>query len=411
MKKVNVVRVGGCVERWLDANRICDYLVKNDYKIVEKPDESDIILLVTCAVFNDVVEYTFKTIEKYQKYNAKLVIGGCLPDIEKERLAKIFDGETLPTKEIDKKIEDVFPPQKNVKYSKIDDSNIPLQYEIVQKEIERKEKKSMIKDYLITKIFGNKSISYKYFTEKGSLYHIRVSWGCIGNCSFCATKKAVGPHISKPLDVCIKEFKDGLKQGYKDFIICSDDPGAYGIDINTSFTNLLDEMTKIPGDYKIMITGFSPGMIVKHTDKLIDVLKRGKITAILSPVQSGSDKVLKLMNRYSDSEKVKESILKLKKAFPDLIIESQFIVGFPGESWKNFEDTLKFIVECNFYSGHIYKFSCRSGTEAENIEPKITEEEISKRIKYTKKYLKKAGYKMSHFTLGITKGMYIFHLD
>jgi tRNA A37 methylthiotransferase MiaB len=245
------------------------------------------------------------------------------------------------------------------------------------------------------------------------LYHIRVSWGCIGNCSFCITKKAIGSFKSKPFEECIQEFKRGLKAGYRDFIICSDDPGAYGVDIDSSFPKLLDEMTDIEGNYNLMITGLSPVMLMKYLDEMEEILKKKKITAILFPIQSGSSRILKLMNRYSDVDKMKEAFLRLKKSFPGLILETQIILGFPTETFEDFKQSLNFVKECNFYSGYLYKFSCRPGTDAEKIEPKVSDEEMSKRLKYAKNFFRKEGYKMSYFRYGLSglsKDMNIFHL-
>ncbi|MEF8879505.1 MAG: hypothetical protein V5A64_03830 [Candidatus Thermoplasmatota archaeon] len=90
--------------------------------------------------------------------------------------------------------------------------------------------------------------------------------GLYGNCSFCAVRKAIGQFHSKPYNVCLKEFKRGLKDGYKNFIILADDIGSYGVDINKNIIDLLDRITKIDGDYSIEIMGIHPKWIVKYID-------------------------------------------------------------------------------------------------------------------------------------------------
>ena len=424
MKKIFAVNVGGCVERWLDLNRIRSYLSKNNYILVDTPKEADIIILVTCAALNEVVSSTLDVIKNFQKYDAKLIIGGCLPDIEAEELSRIFNGDTIATKEIDQKIESLFPPINNIRYCEVEDSNSVLRdipkiestnffKKNFEKSSDTKNIRLRIRNHILRNMFGEHSITYKYHTERNYLYHIRISWGCIGNCSFCITKKAIGSFKSKPFEECIQEFKRGLKAGYRDFIICSDDPGAYGLDIKNSFPNLLNEMTNIEGNYNLMITGLSPVMLMNYVDEMEEILKKKKITAILFPIQSGSSRILKLMNRYSDVEKMKDAFLRLKKAFPDLILETQIILGFPTETLEDFKQSLNFVKECNFYSGYLYKFSCRPGTDAEKIEPKVSDEEMSKRLKYAKNFFRKEGYKMSYFKYGLSglsKDMNIFHL-
>lgn len=411
MKKIYAVNVGGCVERWLDLNKIRSYLTENNYILVNNPKNADAIILVTCAALTEVADSTLKIIKKFQKYDADLIVGGCLPTIEQEKLSKIFTADTLPTKQIGEKIEKIFPPNNNIRYSEIEDSNSHLK-EIKAKKTNKNCISSKITNYFLKKQFGKKSITYKYHTEKNNLYHLRISWGCVGNCSFCIIKKAIGKFHSKPFEECMKEFKKGLKEGYKEFIICSDDPGAYGIDIKNSFPKLLDEMTKIDGDYNIMITGLSPEMLMRYVDEFEEILKRKKITAVLFPIQSGNSRILKLMNRYSDTKKMKDAFLRLKKAFPDLILETQIIFGFPTETFEEYKESLKFAVECNFYSGYLYKFSCRKGTKAEEMEPKVSQEEMDKRIKYAKKFFKEKGYKISNFKRGLSglsKDMHIFY--
>jgi len=422
MKKITVLNVGGCIERWLDADRIRDYLSKNRYIIVDKPEDAEIIILVTCAVFNEVADYTLDIIENFQKYDAELVVAGCLPDIEPLRLSKIFNGRILTTKGLDREIENLFPPLGNVRFGEVDDGSVLTakddktnSFKLLENPLTNYLKidkiYSKIRRYILRNLFGEKSASYKNFTERKNLYHLRICWGCAGNCSFCATKKAVGPLRSKPLDQCVKEFKGGLSKGYKNFVICSDDPGAYGLDIGSSFVKLLDEITKIKGDYKIDISGLSPGMTVKYVDQLGEIFRRGKIRSILIPVQSGSERILKLMRRYPNADKIKDAFLKLKNFYPELSLETQCIVGFPTETWEDFEKTLNFIKECNFYFGFFYVFSSRDGTDAAEIEPKVSKKEINKRLRYAKRFLGRAGYKLSPFKLGVSKNTYVFYLN
>lgn len=215
-----------------------------------------------------------------------------------------------------------------------------------------------------------------------------ISRGCTKNCSYCAIKKAIGPLISKPLDQCVKEFKKGLSLGYKDFVITADDVGAYGLDINSSFPKLLGKITSVEGDYNIEIQGLHPVWIVKYIDELEGILKRRKIKIIICPIQSGSSRLLKLMHRYHNTEKMKEVFLRIKKSFPDLSLETNYLVGFPTETDEDVEETLSFIKQVNFDACYVFPFSCKTGTMAEKIEPKIQKQEIFKRLEYVKEYFK-----------------------
>jgi tRNA-2-methylthio-N6-dimethylallyladenosine synthase len=151
-------------------------------------------------------------------------------------------------------------------------------------------------------------------------------------------------------------------------------------------------LTKIEGDYKIAIRNLNPRWIVKYINDFESILKRQKIVDMDIVIQSGSKRILKLMQRFSDVEKIKELCLCLKKFDPNLTLYTHIIVGFPTETLDDIKQTLTLIVESCFDSGKGFPFSCKIGTDAEKIEPKVPQIEISKRFRYAKNFLKKAGY-------------------
>jgi len=110
------------------------------------------------------------------------------------------------------------------------------------------------------------------------------------------------------------------------------------------------------------------------------------------PIQSGNRRILKMMNRYSDIEKIMSACLKIKKLHPDISLSADIIVGFPTETIEEFKQTLSFIYKINFNFGLIYRFSCNPGTDAEKINPKISQKVMQNRLKYAKKYLRSKGY-------------------
>ena len=400
----------GCVKRLLDTTKISNYFLKNGYKTVNNPKDADIIIFVTCAVFEEITESSIKQIKKLKKYDAELIIAGCLPEIEKEKLSQIFKGKTIITKEIDKI--DYFFPNNKIKFVELDDANLPfgsegipfLEFSLrgtifskilmkIFKEIKfTKNIYIFIIKHIFKNILGKDSTGYKHLISTKKCFNIKILDGCLGDCSYCSIKKAVGILHSKPIDECIKEFKNGLKDGYKNFELDGDDVGAYGIDIKTSFPELLDKMTKIPGDYKISIKDFNSCWLAKYIDNLEEIIKRKKINYILVAFQSGSNRILNLMKRHSDIDKVKNSCKRLKKIYPDLEISSHAIVGFPTETIEDFKQTLSFIAESNIDGGTFFTFSPRPKTLAEKIEPKVSEKEKESRMKYAKKFLEKKGY-------------------
>ncbi len=341
MKKIFICNNTNCRRRLLDANKIQLYFKNNDYDIVRNPKKADLIIFVTCAYRNEITYDAINKIKELQKYKAELIVAGCLPDIEKEKLSKIFSGEVISTKQLNE-IDKLFPNHKT-KFSDVKDADaIIKEQEISNQEDILKFKKLPILSRIVNNIqiifvkyFLNPHLLIYLFPTKKEFYHVRISWGCKGNCTYCGIKKAIGPFKSKPFKECIEDFKKGLEIGYKNFVITADDVGAYGIDIKSSFPKLLYEFTKFDGDYNISIQDLNPKWIVKYIDELDVILQNKKITSINIALQNGSKRILKLMNRYSDLDKIGEALLRIKKKKTNLMILKIFGVIFGGKKSRN----------------------------------------------------------------------------
>ena len=402
MKKV-FIYTEGCEPRMLDAKRISNYLTKNKYEIVYKPENADIIIFVTCAFLNRTTEIFLKEIEEFQKYDAELIVAGCIPAIDKDGLKKVFNGKTITTKDLDN-IDKLFP-EIETKFCDMEDANLLHENidkhtiigslsKFIQKSKTLEAITTKIKEIFLINIFGENSLildTYYVTYSKKPLFHIRISWGCLGRCAYCAIYRAIGKHKSKPLEQCLNEFKKGLSKGYKQFVIEADDSGAYGLDINSNFSELLKKFTDFPGEYTIAIRNLHPRWVVKYIDELEKILQSGKIVSIDIPLQSSSSRILKLMNRYSNTKKIEEAIFRLKNASPKTKLNSHLILGFPTETEEDFKETLDFVKKTDI-CGYFLPFSCKKGSKAEEIKPKITKEEMLKRKKIAKKILKRSGY-------------------
>ena len=354
-----------CGKRSLDANRVSKYLSKNNYKIINKPKDANIIIFFSCATSKYDADKSINIIKKLQKYDGELIVAGCLPGIEPKRLKNIFNGKTIVTKNLDQ-IDQLFPENK-IKFNNIDDANILYPninendfYGVLNKIINNSSfyKKLFFnfRESILKYIFNEQSFSYSELTTKKP-FIVRISQGCVSNCSYCAIKKAVGPIVSKPIDQCINEFKKGLNEGYQEFSLTGDDVGAYGLDIKKTFPELLDKITNLKGNYQIIIRCFHPRWVVKYINELEMIFKRNKVNLIGIPIQSASSRLLKLMNRYSNKEKMYESIKRIKKSAPDLTIYTHYIIGFPSETFDEFKETLRLllipILQVLFLDGHL----------------------------------------------------------
>jgi tRNA A37 methylthiotransferase MiaB len=411
MKKVYIY-VNGCERRALDAKRLQKYFLVNGHKIVNDPNIADINVLIFCATIDSDTKHALELIKDYQKrYSAELIVAGCLPAIDKEKLKKIYNKKKFITSDLNRfpeKIDELFPHNK-IKFKDIEDSNIyDLNFKFQNINQEKNSKffrnrwylninakiKILIAKTFDRNLYKKNSLYYNFLLENPFL--LRISWGCPNNCSYCGIRKAIGPLQSKPIKDVIKEYKKGLENGYKTIVLVSDDSGSYGIDINSSFPELLDELTKTPGDYKIIIRDFNARWLVKYIDELEEIFKRGKIDCIDIPIQSGSPRILKLMRRYSDIKKTKDALLRLKNFSPNMLINTHYILGFPSETLEDFKETISFLTDIKFNAIIVFPFSEKSGTKAEEITPKISKSEITKRIEILKNAMNSHGYYMMY---------------
>jgi MiaB/RimO family radical SAM methylthiotransferase len=350
MKRVYIYNQG-CNNRALDANRIRDYFLLNKYSPTDEPSLADIVILVTCAYSKAKEDEAIKLIISYQKYRKKIIVAGCLGGVNRERLEKKFKGPAIMPKNMN--AIDEFFPENIIKFGEIRDANCPYNCSYLERD----------------------------------WFYIRISEGCLGRCSYCGVRNAIGRLRSKSYDDCLKEFEEGFKKGYRKFAIVSEDTGSYGLDIGLTFPKLLRELVARNGNSQLIIHPGNPKWYVFYLEDLIPIIKSGRIKSLLIPIQSGSERILKLMNRFSDIRRVRSSIRKLKRAFPNMVLATHILVGFPSETEEDFRDTLRAVKEIGFNFIGIVPYSERPNTESVNIFPKVSREEIIARVNKAESFL------------------------
>ena len=394
-----------CLRRRVDAERISQYFFKNNFEIVHNPKEADYIILFTCGFHDHIINKCLDAIQHFKKYGAELIVAGCLPAIAKQKVERIFNGMIIPTDDLDK-IDEKFPenaiklsnipyafsPWNNITVFPFTNKAAQLRKNLCKKQSLKEKVYAPLARSILSKIPGiNQIYAENFFEEK---YYggrtLLISRGCVHNCSYCSIKKAIGPLKSKPINLCLEEFKEGLKEGCTQFVLEADDVGVYGLDIESNIVNLLKQMMNVKGNYSIRLGVTHPTFLAKYIDEIEEILKRKKIKSIVLSIQSGSNKILNLMRRPYTREEIETLISRLRTASPDLEIGTQFIVGFPTESWQDFHQTYQLIKTMNFEYGGVFKYSDVEGTESSTMGPKVPEKEKRKRMNAVFNLLKKA---------------------
>jgi len=385
--KVCIYSHARCATNLFDNSKLKDYFRRNGCEVIDSYQEADLILVNTCAFSekseNDSVQ-VIKKIESEKKKDAQMIVFGCLASINKEKLKKEFGGLTLTHNELGR-LDEIIKAKKSFLEVK---SNF-LQPEMLKQTEKKKQRIWSILNFLDkTKILSTRSlrkILHSGFDFSPSTYYIQVSLGCLGACSYCAIRYARGRIKSKPIDKIIEEIEFGLSKRYRDFVLVSEDSGAYGKDIGTDFSSLLLNIAEIREKIKLYVYQVNPSWVIENIDFLTQQIKKNNIVFLCVPIQSGNDRILKLMNRGYQIEDAKRVLGILKKNCPELCIASHFMVGFPGETDTEFQDTVAFIKEMRFDSAAVFRFGARPRTPAIKMPDQISENIKLERLKKVEK--------------------------
>ena len=356
LRKVAYVLCTGCPESRIDSARVQSFLEENGWNVTSDLKEADLILFRACGLTEKTADESLQIIRRVKAEkngSAEFIVWGCLPKIDPEALRTEYKGVTFGEKEV-------------AILNKILEAKKPIE-EIVANYVMpvfEPERSGLYGCLYKLHDFAEKHLS---IVQSESIFRIKVSTGCLGNCSFCAIRKSRGVVRSKSIDSVLSEFRHGLDKGFRYFGLLATDLGAYGRDLGYSLVDLLVELTKEKGDYKIGLRNVNPYHLNEMFEELIPIFSSGKIWFLSSAIESASNRILKLMRRRYKIQDFKKCIQILNKEHPSILLKTQLMVGFPTETEEDFQKSLRFLDELKFDWVEIYKFSLRCGTLAAKI--------------------------------------------
>jgi tRNA A37 methylthiotransferase MiaB len=372
----------GCARRRVDAERIKNYFLANGVDRSALAEEADYLVVITCDLSKAKEETCIRCIQKFKKLKGKLVIYGCLPAMNPEVLATVYDGKTVITKEIDGF--DACYPEFPVKFRDIADPNRELELGLYDLKILEgygsahgiQEGVCPAKPILIHGAQKRQRTGADSFYNE-DLFALRISEGCLGSCSYCSIRKAIGRLKSKPVSLLISELREGITKRQYNINILASDTGSYGLDIGSSFPELLwsilNEDKRIAIEF---IQDLNPHWICRYKEDFINLAKTGRIKSIIAPFQSGNSRVLKLMHRDLDLSEFRETINNMRKHCPGIKLGTQVIVGFPTETEEEYMDTVNYIKECKFNKVDIFAYYEVDGSVSKQLTPKVEPRQI-----------------------------------
>lgn len=338
----------GCKVNQYETNAMAQKFKEKGYKVIEGEAKADIYVINTCTVTNMSDRKSRQMLRRMKDINknAIIVACGCYVQVSKEEVEQM--------EEID------FVLGNNEKKNIV---------EYVEKYIEENKKEENMEDVMQQREFVD--FGDVTYTEKTRAV-IKVQDGCDRFCSYCIIPYARGRVRSRKPQSVISEIEKIAKQGIQEVVVTGIHVASYGKDFNNDYKliDLLEEINKIEGIKRIRLGSIEPLLI---TEEFVERLK--KLEKICHhfhlSLQSGCDETLKRMNRRYTIEEFKEIVNRLRKNYEDVILTTDIIVGFPGETEEEFNKTYEFLKDIKFYKMHVFKYSPRKGTKAAKMPKQI----------------------------------------
>ena len=358
-KPLAYIRTYGCQQNVADSEKIKGMLAQSGFSFTDEPDHADFILFNTCAVREHAEDRVFGNVgalKNLKRRHPQILIALCGCMMEQEHIANRiyrsfpFVGLVFGTHALH-----LFPE---------------LMY------------RSLVDGKRIFERGNDDNKLYEGFPVRrdGSFKGwLPIMYGCNNFCTYCIVPYVRGRERSREKELILSEARGMIQSGYRDITLLGQNVNSYGKNLakSTSFAQLISEIDQIDGDYWLRFMTSHPK---DCSHELMDAIANGKHISkhLHLPFQSGSDRILKAMNRHYDRKKYLETIAYAKEKIENVSLTSDIIVGFPGETYEDFQETLSLIREVEFTSLFTFIYSPRVGTPAARMDDPIPAEEKSK---------------------------------
>jgi len=333
----------GCRLNQFETDSLASQFQKNDYEIVPFGQDADVVVVNTCTVTNQSDHKSGQVIKQAARFgeNALVVVTGCMVNNHREKLES---------------------DQKNVTYF-VDNEHKSSIFSLVDGHFKG--------EIIHPENFNPNLFDYE---PADKTFHTR-SWikihdGCDNFCTFCIIPKVRGRATSRPVNEILENISRVIGFGYKEIVLTGVNIGRYSFE-GLNFENLVEKILGLPGDFRLRIGSIEPE---GFGDRLFDLFSHPKLTPHLHLcLQSGSDKILLKMRRMYTVAGFNEIVEKVRSRYPDFNFTTDIIVGFPGETDEDFQQTVDFSRHIGFGHIHTFKYSVRNGTRAERMPEQISE--------------------------------------
>lgn len=346
----------GCKVNQYESNAMGDLLKKNGFEIVSHKDDADIYIINSCAVTAEAERKSGQYIRRFKANHpgSVIILAGCASQAYPER-------------------SDAYESADIIIGNKSQSMLIPL----IDEFLKTGEKKKYIPKHEKGESFDVLPISS--FEERTRAY-VKIQDGCDRFCSYCVIPYSRGRARSKPLDMLKNEVEDLALGGFREIVLVGINLSSYGRDIGVPFPEAVRAAASVDGVERVRLGSLEPDHLTP--DMISELSKIKKLCPHFHiSLQSGCDKTLKAMNRHYTAEEFFEIACSLRKTFPDCSLTTDVMTGFSGETENDFIESLEFVKKLRFEKVHVFPYSVRPGTKAENFPDQIEKGERNRRAK------------------------------
>ena len=354
----------GCKVNQYDTQAMQEVMLRNGYTVVSENDPADVCIINTCTVTNAADQKARQVIRRVIRKNpdTEILVTGCYAESDREAI------ETIPGVSL------VFGNREK--------ADLQTYLDVVHESWKEKDRSPLLQidpiHHDAVREHANFSMSVSQ-AGKHTRALLKVQDGCSAFCTYCIIPYVRGRMTSRPLPDIVQEAKQIAANGYKEIVITGVHLGAYGLDTGRQITiaDILEHIHPIDGIERLR---FSSIEAMNFPPDLVD--RMAALPKCMShfhlPLQAGSDKILRQMRRRYTKAEFSRLVEKLRTSFPDVGITTDVMVGFPGETDADFEDSLQFVEDINFSQLHVFRYSARRGTPAaeyaDHVPPHISAE-------------------------------------
>lgn len=336
------VETYGCTANKSDERLLVGLVTHKGHRIVPDIDTADVLVLLTCTVIGTTEQRMLSRLKVFEQTQKRIIVSGCMPSVQSERITSVAPTSVLLPCQHIQYINDILAGNTPV-FVDAKKTLLPKQYESV-------------------------------------IAPVMIAEGCRSSCSYCITHIARGRLRSFPLQEIVADVQEALHQGCKEIQLTAQDTASYGLDTAQNLGMLLTHITALDGKFRIRVGMMNPATMRQHLESILTAYQQQKIYKFLhAPVQSGDNDILTKMNRGYSAEEYQNLIQRFRERVPLLTLSTDVIVGFPTESFEQFEKTIALLKKIQPDIVNITRFSARPLTAAKKLKGRIPTQVVKDR--------------------------------